>query len=199
MPLLYEGRSRLGYTQLSHKTNEFLVKKKACSGALSAQVEKVFLDIGRQNMFFPISQNMVHERTGEHVSYSQIHYLSGRNGKDSNDIKTSGDDLVNFMREIGQCIYSFLLHKIEEDEQPLSNKSLKFQRLCESTYHPETMRNGEVKYLKEHVFTMERRIKKYRLLHVVSKRTTQKLLESTTQLIIEDNKALEKENKLSLQ
>ena len=163
---------------------------------MSKQVEKVFQDIGCHNVSFSIAQDMINERTGEYISYNRLHYLSSRGEKDVNDIKTAGDDLVNCMRRTGDCVYSFLLHNIEEEKSLLSQKSLEVQQLGESNFPTKTMSDGEVKYLNNHTKTMEKRM---HLLHVLSKRSKQKLIESTTKLIIEDNKSLVETNKFSLQ
>ena len=170
--------------------------KNAFTENLTEQVEKVFQDIGKHNVSFSISQDMIYERTGELVSYSQLHYLSSRHGKDSNDIKTAGDDLVSCMRRAPKCSYSFLLHNIDNIEETLSQKSLEVQKLGDSNLPQETMSNGEIKYLKKHQATLEKRM---RLIHVLSDRSKHKLIESTTKLILEDNKCLKEANEFSLE
>ena len=125
---------------------------------MSEQVEKVFQDIGCHNVSFSIAQDMIHERTGEYISYNRLYYLSSRGEKDVNDIKTAGNDLVNCMRRTSKCVYSFLLHNIEEDKSPLSQKSLEVQQLGESNFPTKIMSDGEVKYLNNHTKTMEKRI-----------------------------------------
>ena len=87
---------------------------------MSKQVEKVFQDIGCHNVSFSIAQDMIHKRTSKYISYNRLYYLGSRGENDVNDIKTAGDDLVNCMRRTGDCVYSFLLHIIEEDKSPLS-------------------------------------------------------------------------------
>jgi len=99
------------------------------SAEFPKQVEKLFQDIGKNNVSVSVALNMIHQRTGDYVSYSNFHYLSGKNKSSGNDIITSGDDFVNCMRKIGICTYSFLLRNIEEHETSLSYNSLQFHRL----------------------------------------------------------------------
>ena len=105
----YYMKGGLGCALHTHhaKENRVTWHSGVYSNELSEQVEKVFQDIGCHNVSFSIAQDMIHERTGEYISYNR-------------DIKTAGDDLVNCMRRTGNCIYSFLLHNIEEDKSPLS-------------------------------------------------------------------------------